>query len=148
MNNKKTQFNDILPLIEESFSRGESVVFSPSGQSMLPMFRAGRDKVELCPFKGKVKKYDVVFFRRADGNFVLHRVIEAGESYIIIGDNRIYHDKVAPEQIIGVVASFERNGKKYTQRKIRSKPYIAFISARRLLRRVSAKIKRILNGGI
>ena len=141
--NKKTNFSELLPLIEDSLSRGESVTFSPSGQSMLPLLRQGRDKVVLGPVMGEIRKYDIVFFKRNDGSFVLHRVVKTGDYMTVIGDNRICKDIVAPSQLIGVVISFERKGKKYEGRKMISRPYLAFVSVRRLLRRVISKIRSI-----
>lgn len=143
MNNKRTNFSELLPLIEDSLSQGESITFSPSGQSMLPLLKQGRDKVVLGPVKGEIRKYDIVFFKRNDGAFVLHRVVKTGEQLTVSGDNRIYEDIVAPSQIIGVVTSFERKGKKYVGKEMISGPYLAFVFFRRLLRKVINRIRSI-----
>ena len=147
MNNMTTRFADIIPMIEERLFLGETVTFSPSGESMLPLFRQGRDTVTLSPVKGRVRKNDIVFFRRDDGSFVLHRVVRVGETLEIIGDNQLYREtNIKYEQLIGVVTSFERRGRCYGEKKMKSRPYLAYISLRRILRRLINKIRRILKG--
>ena len=146
MKNKKTQFNEILPLITESLSKGEKVVFSPYGESMLPLLRPGRDSVELSCVTDKIKRYDIVFFQRYDGTFVLHRVIKSGDILTIAGDNRIYEEEISEKQLIGVVSSFERNGKKYVGKKMISKPYLTFVFFRRFLRKAKNKILSVFIG--
>lgn len=79
---------------------------------MLPMLRQGIDSVVLSPISGKLKKYDLPLYRRKNGQFVLHRIVKAGDSYTCIGDNQFqYEQGLSHDQMIGVVTSFYR-GKK------------------------------------
>ncbi|MDO5436494.1 MAG: hypothetical protein Q4G19_09010 [Clostridia bacterium] len=41
--------------------------------------RGGRDGILLTAVSGPLKKNDVVLYRRANGQFILHRIIRAGE---------------------------------------------------------------------
>lgn len=147
MNEKKVQFSDIVPLIEEKLNQGQTVTFSPSGVSMLPMLKAGRDTVHLIAAQGEIKKYDVVFFKREDGSFVLHRVIKVGETYDIVGDNQLYAEiGIKKEQIIGVVASYERNGKTFSAKGVGNYIYGIFAGCKRFFKKAANKISRILTG--
>lgn len=101
-----------MPLIREELSAGRSVRFSPSGTSMLPMLREGRDSVVLSPLPEKLKKYDLPLYRRASGQYVLHRIVKVGQGYTCIGDNQFYKETgLQHTQMIAVVTSFYRNGR-------------------------------------
>ena len=97
------ELEQVLPLLQETVSRGNRFRFSPKGTSMRPMLIMGRDSVELIKAPEKLKKYDIPLYRRDDGQFVLHRVVKVGESYTCIGDNQfVYETGVRPEQILAV----------------------------------------------
>ena len=49
------QLDQLMPLIRESLAEGKSVKFSPSGVSMLPMLRPGKDMVTLSPITKPLK---------------------------------------------------------------------------------------------
>lgn len=44
------------------------------GISMLPLLRQGRDSVALRRVDSPIRRNDILFYRRPDGSFVLHRV--------------------------------------------------------------------------
>lgn len=99
-----------MQLIREKLAAGETVLGQYfRGISMRPMLRQGKDSVELAPLKGKLKKYDLPVYRCADGRYVMHRVVKAGEDfYICLGDNTYHYERVLPEQMIAVVCAFSR----------------------------------------
>lgn len=106
---------EMLPLITECLSNGQSVKFSPRGISMLPMIVQGRDSVTLASPPEKLKRFDIPLYRREDGSFVLHRVIKVGDTYTCIGDNQFKAETgVAHSQVIAVVTAFIRKGKAYS----------------------------------
>ena len=45
-----------------------------NGKSMFPMLRNKKDTVIIRPFAGKLKKYDVVLYRKRN-MYVLHRIV-------------------------------------------------------------------------
>ena len=105
----------LMPLICESLSAGQSVRFFPKGTSMLPMLRQGKDSVVLSPLPDALRKYDLPLYRRSNGQYVLHRIIKAGDSYTCIGDNQFEKEPgVRREQMIGVVTAFTRGDRKYS----------------------------------
>ena len=106
---------EILPIMQERLAAGESVQFTPRGTSMRPMLEGGRDQVILSPLPEKIKKYDLPLYRRPDGQFVLHRVVEIGETYTCIGDNQIVLEPgVSRDWMIALATGFIRKGKKYS----------------------------------
>ena len=145
-NGEKTvisNLDELLPLITECLSIGQSVKFSPRGISMLPMIVQGRDSVTLSPAPEKLKKYDIPLYRRADGSFVLHRVVKVGETYTCVGDNQIALERgVTHESVIAVVSSFNRNGKEICVTDLLYMAYCRFWCSTRILRRIWRGIKR------
>ena len=74
----------LMPLILEQLEAGKNVRFSPRGISMLPMLRQGVDSVVLSPLPSRLKKYDLPLYRRKSGQYVLHRVVEAGIPTLVL----------------------------------------------------------------
>lgn len=109
---KDVSLETLMPLIREQLASGKSVWLYPKGTSMRPMIRQGIDKVLLSPFPEKLKKYDLPFYQRDNGQYVLHRIVEVGETYTCIGDNQfILEHNVRADQMIAVVTAFCRGNK-------------------------------------
>lgn len=105
--------DDLMPIIREQLAAGHDVRFSPQGVSMLPMLRQNIDSVVLSPLPRQLHKYDLPLYRRADGKYVLHRIIRAGETYTCMGDNQFEPEPgVTHGQMIAVVTAFYRGGRK------------------------------------
>ena len=109
---KEVRLDDVIPQIRELLAKGQSVRIYPKGVSMLPMLRQGIDSVMLSPVKGKLKKYDLPLYRRDNGQYVLHRVVKAGDTYTCMGDNQFHKEpNLRHDQMIALVTAFYRNGK-------------------------------------
>ena len=109
------QLEPLMPLFLEQFAQGKSVKFSPRGISMLPMLRQGIDSVTLSPLPEKLRKYDLPLYQRKDGKYILHRVVEVGDTYTCIGDNQfVYEYGLTHDQMIAVVSSFTRGSREYS----------------------------------
>jgi hypothetical protein len=112
--NKRVSFQALSPLMEEILSKGGSVSFIVTGDSMRPMLRHRRDKVCIeKPRENPLRKYDIPLFIREDGKYILHRIVSVKRSaYVVIGDNQYAKEyPVLPSQVLGVVRGFWRNGK-------------------------------------
>lgn len=116
--------NELYPIINEKLKNGGTVQLPITGTSMIPLLVWGRDSVELCKCE-KAQKYDIIFYRRDDGHFVLHRIIGADKSgYILCGDNQwVKEYGIKEHNIIGVVKSITRKSKKFT---VKSKAYMLY----------------------
>ena len=103
------RLEQVHPLMQEFLREGKTVKFSPRGISMLPMLRQGIDSVVLSPVPEKLKKYDLPLYQRDDGKYILHRIVEVGETYTCIGDNQFdFETGVRHDQVIAVVIAFTR----------------------------------------
>ena len=84
-----TQLDNLMPLFRERLAAGQKVQFSPRGISMLPMLRQGKDSVILSPLPENLRKYDIPLYQREDGKYILHRIVEVGETYTCISMNPV-----------------------------------------------------------
>ena len=111
--NKKISMEEMAPLIQEILSESGDVSFVSAGTSMLPTIRDRKDTVTLVKPQGKLEKGDIPFYRRDNGQYILHRVVYVnGDTYVMCGDNQWENEyNVRQDQIIGVLRSIERNGK-------------------------------------
>ena len=104
---------DLAQVIALQLDNGGRATITVTGVSMLPMLRNRKDSVTLIP-AGKQGQGDVIFYRRENGQYVLHRIIrETSEGYLCSGDNQYELEPVKPAQVIAVVDSFVRKGKTY-----------------------------------
>lgn len=133
MQEKHFSLEEIYPLIEETLTKGGVFRFSPQGVSMLPFLLAGRDEVLLSSVDTPMP-LDVCLYRRADGSFVLHRVVkrERDGTYSFVGDNQSYIERGIPrEAILARVTKIFRDGEEHS---IEEAAFMRY--ARRHLRRV------------
>ena len=87
--------------------------FYPRGTSMYPVIREGKDCVILKAVPEKVKKYEAVLYKRRNGAFVLHRIVDIKDGcFVMRGDNQYVKEYgIAPEQLIGVVYMVQKDKK-------------------------------------
>lgn len=99
--------------IRKVLAAGGSFSFYPRGSSMEPLFIQERDKIVLAPLPDKIKKYDIILYKRKNGAFVLHRIIGKKEDgYVFRGDNQFVNEYgIRTEQMIGIVTETVRGDK-------------------------------------
>lgn len=118
MKTKELQIEQLMPLWKERLNAGQQVRFSPKGISMLPLLRQGTDSVLLSFPPERLKKYDMVLYRRENGQYVLHRIVEADASgmvYTCIGDNQFVKEPgLHYDQMIAVVTAFSRGKREHS----------------------------------
>jgi hypothetical protein len=88
-----------------------------------------------------LQKGNIVLFRSFDESFVLHRIIRVNnDSYEIVGDHQgIVEKNVLCGLMIGVVISYNKNGKEHHMKNLRYKIYKALVRIT-LLRKIFARI--------
>ena len=103
-----TNCEDFAPLIVEAFAEGRDFVMPVKGISMLP-FMSSTDKVTLTKPES-IKKHDLIFYTRSNGQFVLHRVYKVKDnSFILVGDNQINLEyNINQNQVVGKVKNIIR----------------------------------------
>lgn len=106
--------DELVSFMKERLLSGQSIRFSPKGTSMLPMLRQDIDSVVISPLPFKLKKYDLPLFQRTNGHYILHRIVEAGDTYTCMGDNQFVMERgVQHEQMIAVVTAFYRGEREH-----------------------------------
>ena len=101
--------DEYIPLIQQ----GLELPLTVTGSSMLPFLVPKRDAVLLCKPPEVLRRGDIVLFRRAGGEYILHRIWRVQpDGLYIIGDNqRTAEGPVKPCQVAAAVSGARRRGK-------------------------------------
>ena len=113
-------------LIREVLASGGEFRLYPRGTSMLPLIRQGIDSVALRTLDRPPRKFDILFYKRRDGSFVLHRVKEGkAEGLTMWGDNHTMLEYgVTDDMIIGYAARIFRGETELDCQSLRYKLYL------------------------
>lgn len=145
MHNEWVQLEQMMPLMRERLAAGETVQFTTRGISMYPLLRNGKDQVILAPLPEKLKKYDLPFYQRDDGQYVLHRIVKAGETYTCIGDHQyVLEPGLRQDQMIAIAVGFYRKGKYVSVHSFGYWLYVRFWCYTRPIRRAKIGLFRFL----
>ena len=139
---------EIVPIMEEIIKNGGKCKLRVTGYSMTPILKHLRDSVILTsPKERSIKKGEIVFIQRKNGQYVLHRVykIMDEETFIMNGDAQQWVEIVKNNQVIGVCSSIVRNNKQIScdnlVYKIIIKLWQFFMPIRHYIFKINAKIK-------
>ncbi|MGM9642189.1 MAG: S24/S26 family peptidase [Eubacteriales bacterium] len=93
-------------------SDGAAIPVVVTGSSMLPFLKEGTDTVWLEK-KSAYKRGRIVFFRRENGSFVLHRVRKClpDGRMLMNGDAQSWCEIINPDQALAEVVAVTRKGK-------------------------------------
>ena len=89
------------PLLRERLEA--TVVLTVTGGSMLPLLAGGRDRVTLGPVPDRLRRGEVLLYRRADGSYVLHRLTSFRQdgTLVFCGDRQTEPERgIRPEQVL------------------------------------------------
>ena len=117
---KKLSDDGLVKIILYKLSCGEKVALTVTGNSMKPFLEDGRDKAVLQKIEKPPKKGDIVFYRRKNGAYVLHRVVEKkGNNYYFSGDAQTrVEGPVEKKQLLAVCREVERDGKTFSSKSL------------------------------
>jgi len=126
-NKKQIELADYEEIIVEKLNNGGKVEFTITGNSMTPLLYNKRDSVVLKKKDSNYKKGDIIFYKRKNGQYILHRIVGKNKNgFILCGDfQRVLEYSVKDEQIFGFVVEINRKGKIF---KIDSKLYKIYSS--------------------
>ena len=97
---------------KSQIEKNGAIAFVPGGNSMWPMLKNKKQSVIVVAKTQRLKKFDVAFYLRDNGAFVLHRVMQVlDDGYVMCGDSQFTLEKVKEENVFGIMTSFYR-GKK------------------------------------
>lgn len=104
MNNFDFTSKELEPIILEVIEKEGSFRLFPKGESMRPTICQGEDSVLLVAPKN-LKKYDIIFYKRPNGQNVIHRIIKIkGDSLTLSGDNQFFLEEgVKKDSVIAKV---------------------------------------------
>lgn len=142
---------DNFDIAKSLLEQNGEIIGLTAGNSMKPLFRSDKDKAVIIPLSKDLKVGDVLLYRnKTDEALVLHRIIKfKNGSPILRGDSMfITETDIPPENIIGVLKGFYRNGKYYDcQKHIGYRIYVFYILSsyplRRIMRKALSALKRL-----
>ena len=103
--------------IEKLLEQGETIQFKPQGYSMYPLFVPGRDQAVVAPADPeRLKRGDVVLYRRDESILVLHRIWKRkGDQFYLVGDNqKEIEGPLRPDQMKGILVQVIRKRKNFS----------------------------------
>lgn len=114
----RTEFklDEYISLIREVIESGGEFRLYPKGTSMLPLLRQGIDSVGLVESTARLKKRDIVLYKRKSGQFVLHRVLKVNNdgSLSLCGDNQTeIESDIYASDVLALVTCVYRSEKRY-----------------------------------
>ena len=142
-------FDELMPMIEDSFRQGLTVTLPITGNSMRPLFRHKRDSVVLSACDPhSLKRGDVPLYRRDDGRYVLHRIVRVhSDTYTLTGDAQWQLETGLPkENVLAVMTGFIRKGKAVDCRNFGYRIYVTVWMWLRPLRPLIVRVWRALHG--
>lgn len=107
--------------IEKLLEEGNVVQFKPQGYSMYPLFVPGRDEAVVAPAEvSKLRRGDVVLYRRDESILVLHRIWKRkGDRFYLVGDNqKEIEGPLRPDQMKGILVEIIRSGRRISTNNI------------------------------
>lgn len=156
---KKVHLAEFYPLIQDVLDSGSTFTLTITGSSMWPTILGNRDRVTLVKPPERLKKYDLPLYRRANGQFVLHRIVSVNEdgTYNCCGDHQWQIERnLAHEQMVGLVVELERKGKAFSADKrsyrcwvrfwcflLRVRPFLFWVNS--IWNRLKGKVWRLLH---
>lgn len=123
---KEYNLEQIVPIITELFNNGRNATIGITGHSMAPLLYNKKSSVILSKCNPeKIKKYDILFYKRKDGSYVLHRAIKVNDNTVnCCGDNETQVEKCIKKQdVLGVVVAFRRKKKLHSCKNVFYKIY-------------------------
>ena len=123
------ELKETWPIIKEVISTGGEFHLAPRGNSMLPLIRPGKDTVVLVA-PNDLKKQDIVLYKRANGQFILHRIMHIKKDHLLMcGDNLDYYEyEIKLEDILAKVKDILIDGK--TKLDTSTKEYKKYVKSR------------------
>lgn len=104
---------EYMEMIRALLEDGQEVSMIVTGNSMRPFLKHGRDKICMKKTDRKLRKGDIVFYRRENGQYVMHRILKCGDqSYTLLGDGQIVPESgIRQEQIFASITKVQVRGK-------------------------------------
>lgn len=116
-----------LSTFEEELNKKGKLIYTNVGTSMMPLLRQKKDLMILEKKSEKrCKKYEVVLYKRDNGQYVLHRILKVRkDDYVIAGDNCYVKEYgITDKHVLAVLTGVIRDGKEIS---VTDKKYILYV---------------------
>ena len=150
MNVKTVDTKEYIFALKSLVEEGKEVRLTITGGSMSPFLVHGRDTICFSKPKRQLKKGDMVFYQRENGQYVMHRICRVKkDGYYIVGDAQWRIEGPVPKDaIFALVTSVRRKGRWIDQKNFWwwffAHIWIRVIPFRRVIRKAYSGIRRIL----
>ncbi len=111
---KTVDTREYVGVLRELTEEGKTVSMLIAGSSMTPFLVHRRDTIYFEKPKRDLRKGDMVFYQRDNGQFIMHRICKVCRdgTYNIVGDNQIeIEEHVRRDQIFALITQVQRKGK-------------------------------------
>lgn len=110
---KVVDTREYMSVFRELTEEGKEVSMVIAGNSMSPFLVHGRDSICFKKPERALRKGDMVFYERKNGQFVMHRICKIkNEKYYLVGDaQQNIEGPLKREQIFAIVTRVRRKGK-------------------------------------
>ena len=104
---------EYISTLRDLVSEGHDVSLIISGSSMSPFLIHHRDTVIIGPIENPLRRGDMVFYERPNGQFVMHRVQRVRpEGLYLIGDAQTQTEgPLSPSYVFAIVKAVRRKGR-------------------------------------
>lgn len=111
---KRVQTDTYISVLKELVEEGKEVSVLITGSSMAPFLIHERDRVCFRKPERKLKKGDMVFYQRNNGQFVVHRILRTGpKGYYMAGDAQsVLEGPIEEGRIFALVTEVIRKGRR------------------------------------
>ena len=105
---------EYVSVLKELVEEGKVVSMLIAGNSMSPFLYHQRDYIYFKKPDQKLKRGDMVFYQRKNGQYIMHRIYKIrGEDYYMVGDaQQVIEGPLKREQIFAVVIKVKRKEKR------------------------------------
>ena len=117
MNTKIVDIYEYMALLRELTEQGREVSLLITGNSMVPFLVHQRDHIFFKKPDRPLRKGDMVFYQRLNGQYVMHRICKVcpDGTLDLVGDGQgVIEHGIRPEQVFGLITKVRRKGKLLT----------------------------------
>ena len=136
----------LMPVIRLQLENGGRSSLVVTGVSMHPTLRHCRDMVELVPPPAQLRRGDLILYQRPEGTYVLHRIVTKPKDgqFICSGDHQWEPETVQTTQVIALVDTYIRDGKKIPVKSLSCRLWVWLWVGMFPIRKPFLKLRRVL----
>lgn len=116
---RKLDTAEYMKIVRSLLEEGREVPLVVAGNSMIPFLADQRDKILIERVDRPLKRGDIAFFQRRNGQYIMHRICRVRRDkdtgrwqYWFVGDAQtIVEGPIEREQIFGLITEVERKGR-------------------------------------